>query len=137
MRRMSFNLTQPAIRERRKTVTRRLGWRNLGPGERLLAVDRLRVKAIDAKVLGVIEVVSVRREPLSAITCADVIAEGVDLPDCSRHGPEVMWPCPYCFIGLFCDAMRLDDPDTEVTRIEFRYVDPLNENEERTEGNPR
>lgn len=122
MRRISFNLTQAQVLDRTKTVTRRLGWNNLRVGERLLGVDRLRSR--DAKKLCVVEVVDVRRERLDAITCADVIAEGVWMRDCSTHHPEPTWPCVYCFIGRFCKAMKCE-PETEVTRIEFKYVDEV------------
>lgn len=110
MRRISFNMTVDAILSRRKTVTRRLGWRNLKAGERLLAVDRLRSK--DAMALGVIEVVDVRRETLSQIKLnpLEVIREGFDAMSA--------WQ----FIEAFCAAMKCE-PSTEVTRIEFRYVD--------------
>lgn len=66
MRRMSFALTTDAVLSRQKTVTRRLGWRFLKPGDRLLAVDKLRTK--NARPLGVIEVVSVTEEPLLDVT---------------------------------------------------------------------
>lgn len=123
MRRMSFNLTQQQILDGTKTVTRRLGWKNLKVGERLLAVDCIRSK--DAKVLGVIEVVSVRRELLYEITDEEVRLEGFD--------PRAMLASPkrgrdtsalygrWGFVNMFCDAMGCA-PDTEVTRIEFRKV---------------
>ena len=36
MKRISFSMTEPQFVDRTKTVTRRLGWRNLKPGEHLL-----------------------------------------------------------------------------------------------------
>lgn len=117
---MSFNMTTQSIIERRKTVTRRLGWLNAKPGDRVLAVDRLRTK--EAKVLGTIEFVDVRRERLDAITYSDVLAECVVMPDCTTHHPEVTWPCIYCFIARFCKAMECT-PESIVTRIEFRYIE--------------
>jgi hypothetical protein len=120
VRRMSFALTTGAVRARTKTVTRRLGWKFAKAGDRILAVDKLRTK--NAQKLGVIEIVDVRREPLDAITYADVARERVNLPDCSKHGPEVAANCVYCFIGMFCRSMKCE-PETIVTRIEFRYVE--------------
>lgn len=114
MRRMSFALTTDAVRNRTKTVTRRLGWTFLKPGDRLLAVDKLRTK--NAQKLGVIEVVNVRRESLSAIQHADVKREG--FPDMARID----------FILMFLEANHLmdrDADDVEVTRIEFRYVEEV------------
>jgi len=76
MRLMSFAATVPQMRARTKTVTRRLGWTTLKAGDQLLACAKTRgVKVEDREELGVIEVVSVRREPLDVIT----------------------WPEPLCF----------------------------------------
>lgn len=114
MRRMSFALTEPAFLARAKTVTRRAGWRALRPGERIHAVDKcmgLR-PGQTARTLGYIEVVDVRRERLDAITAADVLAEGV-------QGVRT----PHEFVTMFCAAMGYE-PSAEVTRIEFRHVDP-------------
>ena len=110
---MSFALTADAVKERRKTVTRRIGWKNLRAGERLLAVSKtmgLR-RGEKADVYGVIEVVSVRRESLDAIDRAEVEREGF-----ASRGPS--W-----FIPMFCASHKGCISDTEVTRIEFRYVD--------------
>ncbi len=111
MRRISFGKTQAQFLAGTKTVTRRLGWHILTQGMPLLAVDRAMglKKGQKAKVLGEIEVVSVRREPLSAITPADVVAEGF---------PH--WT-PAEFVKFFCRFAKCT-PDTEVTRIEFRTI---------------
>lgn len=58
--------------------------------------------------LGEIEIVSVRREPLSAITEDDVDREG--FPELTAGG----------FIEMFLAHMGLSDEAAEVTRIEFR-----------------
>lgn len=108
MRRMSFKLTVEQITDRTKLVTRRFGWANVRVGERLLAVDRLRSK--NAQLLAVIEVVSVREEPLSAITAADVELEG--FPGWTSGDFVAMFT-------MFNDC----GPDAPVRRIEFRYVD--------------
>jgi len=111
MRNMSFFYTHSMIRNRTKTVTRRLGWRFLKPGDKIQACLKCQglKKGEKVKKLAVIEVVSVRREPLAAITYHDVDAEGFWA--LTRTG----------FIKMFCKHMRCS-PSDEVTRIEFRYV---------------
>jgi len=42
MKNMSFMLTKPQMRARTKTVTRRLGWWLLKPGEIIMAVEKSR-----------------------------------------------------------------------------------------------
>lgn len=113
MRLISFALTTDQFLDGSKDVTRRLGWKNLQPGQRLMGVR----KAMGLKAgqkpekLGAIEVVSVRREPLDAIDQADVHREG--FPDLT----------PATFVALFCGHMGCK-PEVEVTRIEFRRIDP-------------
>lgn len=111
VRRMSFALTIDAVLERRKFVTRRLGWAFAKVGDRYLAVDKLRTK--NARKLGVIEVVSVRVEPLWAI-CRE------DGDPCALEGFPGMTPNEFC--DMFMKSMRV--PSTVgVNRIEFRYVE--------------
>ena len=66
MRRISFALTTPQFKARTKTVTRRLGWRDLQPGDELMAVEKCMgiKKGEKQKELGVIRVVSIRLERL-------------------------------------------------------------------------
>ncbi len=111
MRRISFSKTIPQFRDGSKTVTRRLGWRTLKPGQQLLAVDKVMglKKGEQAEVLGVIEVLDVRRERLDAITTGDVAAEGFP-------GKSPPW-----FITMFMRAFACDR-DKEITRIEFRRL---------------
>jgi len=109
MRVISFSETTNQIRNRTKTVTRRAGWLHLKPGDKLRAVVKamgLR-KGEHVEDLCTIEVVSVRREPVCAITPEDVVREG--FPD---------WT-PAQFVDLYrringCDA------DALCTRIEAR-----------------
>jgi hypothetical protein len=99
MRMMSFALTERQLMDGSKTVTRRTGWQNLKPGTRLLAVR----KAMGLKpgekvvVLCEVDVVSVRRERLDAITPADVAAEG--FPEWANHVDE--------FVRMFTAHMRV------------------------------
>lgn len=110
MRRMSFALTTDAIRNRTKTVTRRLGWNHLKIGERIQAVDKLRTR--NAQKLAVIEIVDVRKVVLSDIDRDEVDREG--FPDM----------CAGFFVAMFCESMGCEASET-VTRIEFRYVDEV------------
>lgn len=112
MRNISFALTETQFRARTKTVTRRLGWETLKPGALLCGVRKAMGLKPGEKIvrLGVIRVVSVRREPLSAIT----------KEDCAREGfPELG---PVEFIEMFKHHMGCMAFET-VTRIEFEYVD--------------
>lgn len=108
---ISFSMTADAILDRSKTVTRRLGWRDLTPGTELRAVRKSmgRRKGEPIEDLARIRVVSVRRERLSEITAEDVAREGY--PSLTAR----------TFVGMFMDAMKCSDA-TLVTRIEFEYV---------------
>ncbi len=112
MRQISFALTTPQFKDRTKTVTRRNGWRFLKPGDLLQAVEKgMGLKKGEHPVkLGIVRVVSVRFEPLNAITQEDVIAEG--FPD---------WT-PRQFVEFYAKHNKCAE-DHEITRIEFEYVD--------------
>ena len=113
MANMSFMLTEPQILARTKTVTRRLGWLKLKVGDELVAIYKGMGLKSGEKVrqLARIRVVSVRREPFRLMRAepygsAEANMEG--FPDMS--GSE--------FVAMFaCDDL------TEVTRIEFEYLD--------------
>lgn len=109
---MSVSLTEDAVRERRKTVTRRLGWRNLKPGTRLTLCRKVMGRRKGEPLVRIcdVQVVSVRREQLDDVTAAEVLAEGFGDLD------------PIQFITFFCKHMACD-PWTPVTRIEWRYLD--------------
>jgi hypothetical protein len=67
---MSFALTTQQVREQTKDVTRRFGWWFLKPGDKVWAVEKaMGLKAGEKiKRIALIEIVSVRAEPLNAIT---------------------------------------------------------------------
>lgn len=111
MRRMSFSLTKDQFLDGSKTVTRRLGWWWLMPGDRVLAVEKCMglKKGEKQVILGEIEIVSVRREVLMNITQEDVVKEG--FPDLT----------PLKFVHMFGKHMKVP-PTAEVMRIEFRRV---------------
>ena len=122
-RMMSFSMTTEQVRRGQKTVTRRLGWKNLRSGELLWAVETAQGlrKGEQVKRIRIIRVVSVRREPLDYLLPSEW---GYTLPDawleCVREGfPELS---PEGFVAMFCKAHRCK-PDVTVTRVEFGYVD--------------
>lgn len=110
-KRMSFALTERQYLDGSKDVTRRLRWEHLVAGERLTAVRKgMGLKRGEKQVvLGDFEVVSVRWEPVDAITQAE----------CDREGfPEMT---PAAFVAFFCAANKCDST-TVVKRIEFRRI---------------
>jgi len=116
---MGVTLTEDAVRQRRKTVTRRMGWRNLAVGDRLTLCLKVQGRrrqdgTVEPLVrLAEVQVVSVRREQLaSGLTVAEVEREGFPGWDPDR------------FVRFFCQAMSCE-PDAEVTRIEWRYLDQV------------
>ena len=112
MRNMSFSLTTQQIRDRVKTVTRRMGWGNLKPGTLIQACVKCMGLKPGEKIekLCVIRIVSVTREPLWCVTDEDVAKEGFP-------GKTAQW-----FIELFYEHMKVDHYE-EVNRIEFEYVE--------------
>lgn len=111
MRRMSFALTERQLLDRTKTVTRRLGWRNLYVGEQLVAVNKCMglKKGEKSRELARIRVLAIDIEPLNKCDDDDAMSEG--FPEMT--GEE--------FVTMFCKAMRCI-PDTVVTRIWFEVV---------------
>lgn len=109
---MSVSLTEQAVRERRKTVTRRKGWTFLRPGDRLTLCRKVMGRKPGESLVRIadVEVVDVRREPLTAITREDVAREGF-----------ADWS-PLRFAQFFTDHMG-GDLRQEVTRIEWRYIE--------------
>jgi len=127
---MSVALTEDAVRERRKTVTRRLGWRFLKPGDRLTLCRKVMGRfhrqadgTLEPLVrIAEVEVVSVRRERLWDITHDEVIREAVDPALFDAHYYSDGQPTAAAWVAWFCEQMRCE-PDVEVTRIEWRYPD--------------
>ncbi len=111
-RNTSFMLAENQIRARTKTVTRRGRWLFLKVGDPLTAVEQNQglKKGQKVKRLCSIRVVSLRREPLAAITPEDCIKEGF---------PEMT---PEDFISFYTGHNKIK-PEDEITRIEFEYLD--------------
>lgn len=112
-------LTMAQIRDRSKTVTRRDGWKILKAGDLLCAVEKSQGLGKGGKLtrIATIRVVNVRREPLKRMAAdpaygkREAVLEGFPNMD----GPE--------FCNFFMDSHKGVTPSTEITRIEFEYVD--------------
>jgi hypothetical protein len=111
MRNMSFALTTQQYQARTKTVTRRLGWKNLKAGDQFMGVLKGMGLKKGEKVtrLHASECVSNRSEPLNWITKGDCAKEG--FPHLS----------PSQFVEMFCRHNGCRE-DTPVNRIEFRHL---------------
>jgi hypothetical protein len=118
---MSVAATVEAVEERRKIVTRRLGWRFLRPGDTLTLVDRSPRTGKPWRRLAEVEVVSVDREPLRYAAIPHRIRFGGDAVD-EPHLEGFTDMTPEDFVAFFCDRMSCT-PETIVTRIEWRYLD--------------
>lgn len=111
MRNISFALTTPQFLAGSKTVTRRLGWKFVRPGDRLMAIEKGQglKKGEKVKRLGEIEVQAVSRERLNWIGPSDVCWEGF------------MGSTQAQFIQFFCEANGCK-PSDWVTRIQFKRI---------------
>jgi hypothetical protein len=120
MRNMSFALTTEQIINCTKTVTRRMGWKFLKPGDKIYAVKKCMGLKKGEKVegLAILTVKNVRQESLKTITDDDI--EGIN--ECAREG--FPWLYPGEFVEMFCKSHKGCKPETIITRIEFDY-DPL------------
>lgn len=112
MRNMSFAMTTSQFRARIKSVTRRFGWWHLKPGDQVMGVEKgMGLKPGEEVVrFGAIEIISVRAEPLNAITQEDCALEGF---------PEMT---PEQFVAMLVRHYRCE-PDKIANRIEFRYLE--------------
>lgn len=118
MRNISFSLTTKQFSDRTKDVTRRLGWVNLKPGDQLMGCKKCMGLRIDEPLvrLGALEVVSVKREPLSAMLADPVYG----MAECRREGFPYM--TPEQFVLFFCESHKNCTVDTPLTRIEFKRL---------------
>ena len=113
---MSFSATWPQILDGSKTVTRRLGWRTLKPGDRFQAVQKGQGLRKGEKVVRgpVLECVSNDPEKLFQIGYPH------DDHETAREGfPEMT---PRQFVDMFC-KMNGCYPLDRVNRIEFKQVE--------------
>jgi hypothetical protein len=113
-RNISFALTTEQIKNRTKTITRRLGWWTLKPGTLLQPVEKCMGLKKDEKVKkigGLIRVISTSREMLWEITTDDI----------RREGFPMMNKQDFCEFFLRCHKYPFLDADIDVNRIEFEY----------------
>ncbi|MDO8311852.1 MAG: hypothetical protein Q7T25_07925 [Sideroxyarcus sp.] len=120
---MSFAMTTSQIQDGTKTVTRRLGWLSLKPGEMLRPVRKCMGLKPGEKIEVLrdpIRVIEIRREPLRAMT--DNVDYG--FAECALEGfaghPSYRWPSE--FVSMFCASHKGCIPETIITRIEFEYT---------------
>jgi hypothetical protein len=119
VRNMSFGLTTDQLRAGSKTVTRRLGWRNLKPGHCIQPVRKcmgLKPGEKIERLRAPLRVLSVRFEPLRRMS--DDVEYGI--VECIREG--FADSKPEWFVQFFCNSHKGCTPDTIVTRIEFEYL---------------
>lgn len=135
-RNISFMLTQEQFRNRTKTVTRRVGWKFLKPGDVLNGCEKCQGLGPGGKIvkLGQIIVLSVRREPLGFM-CTELDVQplrhdqmqvaGVEHPDDYGYTEAALEGFPDMtgseFVEMFCEHMGVD-PWSEITRIGFDYI---------------
>lgn len=77
MRNMSFAMTIPQVRNRTKTVTRRLGWKFLKPGDLVRAVKKSMglKKGETIEVLAILRVLNVWRQRLNFMHPSALLTE--------------------------------------------------------------
>jgi hypothetical protein len=114
---MSVAYTEQQVRDRIKTVTRRKGWAFLSPGDRITLCRKVMGRKPGEPLVRIVdvEVVNVRREPLNRITDEDVAREG--FPGMTREE----------FMHRFFAVAQGIQPGADVTRIEWTYVDPADQ----------
>ena len=110
-RNMSFMLTTKQIKNRTKTVTRRLGWWFLKPGDILNAVEKGMGLKRGEKVNKLCQI--------RIISCKKILLHHISYSDCFREGFPDMHPSE--FIRMFRKEMKCGLA-TDINRIEFEYV---------------
>jgi hypothetical protein len=120
-RNMSFSITTEQMRNRTKTVTRRLGWKFLKPGDVVNAVEKAMGLKPGEKIQRIcqIRILSNKPEALRLMLVREdygrreTTLEGYPAGT-EKHDPDL-------FIEMFCKAMKCK-PSTMVNRIEFEYI---------------
>lgn len=131
MRNISFALTTDQVVRGTKTVTRRMGWKFLKPGDLLQPVRKcmgLRPGEKIEKLRGPIRVISVRQESLWRMAREEYYGA----EECRREGFPGM--SPFDFIDMFCAAHKGSEVGSMVTRIEFEYVSAFSASKSQSNG---
>lgn len=126
---MSVSHTEAAVRSRTKTVTRRLGWQFLRPGDRLTLCRKVMGRRAGEPLIRIaeVEVIGVRRESLLAMADDDVAREGIGPRDPrfdEWYEPDGMPPAS-SFVSWWLDTFApagFNPHVDDVTRIEWRYL---------------
>ncbi len=115
-RNISFALTTSQFLDGTKDVTRRLGWEFLKAGDVLMAVEKTRgIKKGELKRLGLIRIVSVRRERLDRMESGPYGRREVRREGFPNYSPRE-------FILFFCKSHKGCMPENIVTRILFERI---------------
>lgn len=131
-RRMSCSMTVDAVRDRRKTVTRRHvdTWRDLAPGDRLTLIEKGMglPKGARQVVLAEVKIVDVRVEPITAILHEPDACAREGLPHMTPLDFIVMWLRSHGYarlvtVGLVRRGGRFVGLAPRCRRIEWRYLD--------------
>jgi hypothetical protein len=119
---MSFSATTAQLLDGSKTVTRRMGWRNLKVGQQLWAVEKAMglKKGEKHNRLALIEVVEVDQEPLNELLMTGYVNSMYAYEEIRAEGFPEMSPAE--FVSMFC-KMNGCRPEDLVTRIEFKHVE--------------
>jgi hypothetical protein len=94
-----------------------MGWGYARPGQRVTLCRKVMGRRRGEPLVRIVdvEILDVRRERLDTITPDEVIAEGF---------PGLT---PAQFVRFFCDSHKGCTPASEVTRIQWRYLEPHGE----------
>jgi hypothetical protein len=124
---MSVSMTLDAVRDRRKTVTRRHvdTWKNLAVGERLTLIEKGMGLPKGAKqvVVAEVQVVSVQVEDIGFVDRHECALEG--FPEMSSSEFVCFWLKGHGYPVLVdaANGMRLPNYSVPCRRIEWRYLD--------------
>lgn len=110
---MSFSKTTEQVYQRTKHVTRRWGWWDAKPGDRVCAIEKGMGLKLGEKVkrICVIEITDARPDPLCNITKAECVLEGFP-------GKE-----PEELIALLLSMKPKKCKSEHPNRIAFKYVE--------------
>jgi len=110
MRNMSFMLTKQQIYNKTKTVTRRLGWGFLKPGDIVMACEKCQGLKKGESIVHI--------SPIRILNTGWIALDRVTPPEVAREGFPDMTTAE--FVEMFCNKMGCG-PHTLVNRIEFEY----------------
>lgn len=118
MRNMSFAMTTEQMRKREKSVTRRLGWSFLKPGDLVCAIEKGQglKKGEKVKRITVIEIVDNYPEPLR------YMLDRPDYGDIEVIKEGFPWLTKEQFVAMFCTHNGVT-PETTVNRVEFEFIE--------------